>query len=59
MRQNQDFCTYKKECTLHEFTFMNIHDIRRTIPGKQEAVSLTPHWEKLFWTKNLWGSYSK
>ena len=30
-----------------------------TTPGKGEAVSLTPHGEKLFWTKNLWGGYSK
>ena len=55
MSQNQDFCTYKKECTLHEFTFMNIHDICRTIPGKREAVSLTPHWEKLFLDKEFMG----
>ena len=27
--------------------------------GKQEAISLTPHWGKLFSTKNLWVGYSK
>ena len=27
--------------------------------GKGEAISLTPHTGKRFWTKNLWGGYSK
>ena len=27
--------------------------------GKGEAISLTPHGEKLFWTKNIRGGYSK
>ena len=28
-------------------------------PGKGDAIFLTPHGGKLFWTKNLWGVYSK
>ena len=45
---------------LSGFTFTNIHDLQDNREGGEGgAISLTSQWVKLFWTKNLWGGYSK